>query len=737
MNQIASREILWNVSNIANVIGMYGLLAVALLVASVGVVRHAELWLSGKPAPERSGFWVIRFFDLVDWALLQRGVVRERFAAIAHSFIYFGFMVLLFTTTMVFLDHDLGIRIYNGDFYLAVTLMSDVLGAGVLIGCALAAHRRYIQRPDLIHNQAADGIALIVLALLVVQGFTLEALRIHVTQDQWRLYSPIGFIFSKVFWPLSPSSASLLHFIVWWFHTITVMTVIALFPYTKFFHVLVSSANLFFRYSGRPRGALESPGDIAQLMETSEDLTLGLGSIRDYTWKQLLDLDSCTSCGRCQDNCPAYLSGTPLSPKWLILDSRNHALALNAQGKLGKSVLPGQLACLDAGLTNSLYFSNSGVVPAADGQSYTAHGSWRGKNQKVQDSVIALGKNADDRIAGEVLDADVFWSCTTCGACVEVCPVGINHVDQIVGNRRNMVLMQGEIPTEAQATLRSLENQANPFGAPEDRIKWLSGLNVKILKPGDSVDYLYWVGCVSAYDPRKQKIARALVTLMNHAGLSFGILGSVEGCSGDPARRLGEENLYQTLAKSNIENLTKIKFKSLVANCPHCFNTIKNEYPQFGNLDGGRKAEIIHHSQLLKRLLDQGRLKLKDDADQSTWTFHDPCYLGRYNDEYDAPREVLKAKKSLNVVEMDRSREKGMCCGAGGGHFWMDIKTGDKRVNSMRADQAAATGATKIATACPFCMQMMEDGVKLTNREETMVVKDIAEVLADSLAAGD
>ena len=733
MDQVASREILWNVNSLANVVGMYSLMVLAMIVAAVGVIRHAEVWLSGKPAPERSGFWAIRFFDLIDWVLLQRGVVRERFAAIAHTFIYVGFMVLLFTTTMVFLDHDLGIKIYHGDFYLAVTLMSDLLGAGLLIGCGLAAHRRYIAKPDLVHTRPADSLVLLILVILVIQGFLLEALRIHVTQDPWRMYSPVGFLLSKAFWPMSAAAARLLHFMIWWFHTITVMTVLALFPYTKFFHILVSSANLFFRFSGRPRGALESPGDIEKLMETSDDLTLGLGTIRDYSWKQILDLDSCTSCGRCQDNCPAYMSGTPLSPKWIILDSRNHALALHAQGKLGPTVVPKSMAKLDAMLTSSLYFKSSGLEQAPDGNGFTASGSWRGHNKKVQESALAIGKNADDRIAGGVIDADAFWSCTTCGACVEVCPVGINHVDQIVGNRRNMVMMQGELPSEAQATLKALENRANPYGAPQDRIKWIEGLDVKILQPGDTVDYLYWVGCVSAYDPRKQKIAKSLVSIMNHAGLSFGILGTSEGCSGDPARRLGEENLYQTLAKSNIETLKSISFKTIVANCPHCFNTIKNEYPQLGNLGAGHSVEIIHHSQLLKQLVKGDKLKLKDGHDPSTWTFHDPCYLGRYNDEYDAPREVLQAKKSLNIVEMDRSREKGMCCGAGGGHFWMDIKTGDKRVNALRADQAAATGATQIATACPFCMQMMEDGVKLTNREDSMIVRDIAEVLAESL----
>jgi Fe-S oxidoreductase len=292
--------------------------------------------------------------------------------------------------------------------------------------------------------------------------------------------------------------------------------------------------------------------------------------------------------------------------------------------------------------------------------------------------------------------------------------------------------MHGEIPSEAQATLRKLENQGNPFGDPNERIKWMTGLDIPVLKPGDSVDYLYWVGCLSAFDPRKQKIARALVTLMQRAGLSFGVLGKAESCTGDPARRLGEENLYQMLAKQNIATLQNVRFKTLVSNCPHCFNTIKNEYPQFGSIGGdGSTPRVIHHTMLLEELVSQGALPLKEGA-VNEYTFHDPCYLGRYNDEYEAPRETLRKVPGLKILEMEKSKEKGMCCGAGGGHFWFDMKVG-QRVNVLRTDQAAATGAQRIATGCPFCLQMMEDGTKLTSRDGTLEVRDIAEVLVEHL----
>lgn len=730
INQVPSRVVLWNVGSTANVVAMYALFALSLVIGAVGILRHVEFWGTGKPAPEREGRWGQRFFDLYSWSLMQRGVVRERIPAFAHTLVYLGFLVLLFTTTMVFVDHDLGIRIYQGDFYLAVTLLSDLLGFGLLCGCALFAHRRYIERADLVHNRFMDSFAVSVLALLVVQGFLLEGLRIHATDDPWALYSPVGLGVARLFWGISADSASLLHFIIWWFHTLTVFGVVAVLPYTKFFHIIASSANLYFRSSGRARGALKSPGDLEKLMEAGEEFSLGLQTIKDYTWKQLLDLDACTSCGRCQDACPAYNSGKPLSPKWMILDTRNHALALHADDKLGASKVPGALRAIDRVLTKQFFLEGSGLTPQDGG--YACSGEFRAGNKNVQQAARVLGRSADDDIAGAVIDPNVFWSCTTCMACVHVCPVGIDHVEQIVENRRNMVLMRGEVPAEAQPTLRALEKQANPYGAPEDRAKWMEGLELPIVKAGDTIDYLYWVGCVSAFDPRKQKIARALASIMKRAGLSFGVLGINEGCSGDPARRLGEENLYQTMAKRNIEVLNSITFKTLVANCPHCFNTIKNEYPQFGNLGNGKMPEIIHHSVLLRKLLEDGRIKLDDGAGAQSFTFHDPCYLGRYNSEYEAPRETISKVKGLQIIEMEKSREKGMCCGAGGGHFWMDLKIGE-RVNSIRADQAAETGAANIATACPFCMQMLEDGVKLTNREDKLRVRDIAEVIAERM----
>lgn len=725
----ASRAILWNVSSIHNVILMYSCFVASLLVAGAGLVGRLELWAGGRPDASRSGGWVERTLLLTSRLISQRLTNRDKRAKAFHSLIFSGFIILTFTTTMVMLDHDFGIPIYRGSFYLALTVLSDLFGFGVLVGVALAAKRRYLDQPDKLHSRRADSVFLLVIALLVVQGFLLEGLRIHVTNDRWAPFSPIGLATARLFWPLSHNAARILHAVVWWWHSLTVFVGIGLLPYSKLFHIVSSSLNLFFRESYRPKGALSSIGDIEKIMETEEEPSLGLGSLKDYSWKHLLDLDACTSCGRCQDACPAYASGKPLSPKWLILDSRHHMLALHASDAPRSSWLPSIFRRIDATLLKRIFLPRSGVTRNETGEGWTSSGPFRGTNEAVQGSARQLGVSWDQRIAGEVIDPKVFWSCTTCRACVSACPVGIDHIDQIVGNRRNMALMHGEIPSEAQATLRALENRGNPYGDPNTRSAWAKDLDIPVVQPGDEVDYLYWVGCLSAFDQRKQNIARSLVTLMRAAGLSFGILGNQESCTGDPARRLGEENLYQTLAKANVELLRSIRCKYIVANCPHCFNTIKNEYPEFGfGTEGG--PQVIHHSQLLKRLVAEHKIALDEGAEAIT--FHDPCYLGRYNDEYDAPRQPLKAIKGLKIVEMERSREQGFCCGAGGGHFWMDLKQGE-RVNVMRVNQAAETSATTIATGCPFCHQMMEDGIKLTEREGAMQVKDIAEVLVEHL----
>lgn len=730
----AARPILWNIEGVWNVILMYLLFAASLMVFALGAFRHAELWMAGEASNLKPKTLVERLTSLYRWSLLQKGVRKKTYSGlIIHGLLYLGFLTLLFATTMVFIENDLGIPVYHGRFYLGVTLLSDVLGFGVIIACALALHRRFVLKPDMLHSRRSDTGVLWFIILLCVQGFGLEALRIVGNGDPWAAYSPIGNLLADVFLLAPKSLIAPLHYGLWWFHTLTVFVGIALIPYSKLWHIFSSSANLFFKPFDRPTATLVSPGDIEQMMEQSDDLKIGLATIKDYSWKQLLDLDACTSCGRCQEVCPAYISGKPLSPKWLILDSRNHALALHNKDEISAdSRVPKVLREADASL-NNMFFRTLGV----EGDNYENGGAFRGANPLVQKSALAIGQSADHRMAGEVLDQDVFWSCTTCMACVEACPVGINHVDQIVGNRQNLTMIQGEVPKEAQNMLRLLENQGQTFSSTDTRTTWASGLDVRVLQPGDKVDYLYWVGCISAFDPRKQRIAQSLVKIMKKAGLEFGILGDAEKCTGDPARRVGNELLYQMMTKENIATLSEVRFNTMVANCPHCFNTLKNEYPEFGTLSkDGTAPRVIHHTQLIRELIDTKQLVVPPlrqmDGKTESITFHDPCYLGRGNNEYSAPRSILENVSGAVPLEMEMNKKQGMCCGAGGGHFWMDLKQGE-RINSIRTDQAAATGASVIATGCPFCMQMMEDGIKLTNRDSSLKVQDVAEVVVTAI----
>jgi Fe-S oxidoreductase/nitrate reductase gamma subunit len=726
----ASREIMWNVSHPMNSIVMYAMFALSVVLLGWAVYRRIKLWLAGKSDDSRFNNWPDRFNHLLHEAMGQRSVNRDRAARFFHSCIFLGFLVLTFTTTMVLIDHDLNIRIYRGWFYLVVTVMSDAFGVILLLGLAVAARRRLIDKPDRVHVDRNDFVILWLLALLVVQGYLLEALRIHATNDPWGHYSFVGLIVSKLFWALSEPATRWIHFAMWWFHAITFFAGLAYLPYTKLFHIISSSANLFFSDLKRQKGALRSPGNVEQILEESMssdtgEFSFGVGTFEDLTWKQRLDLDACTSCGRCQEVCPAYNSGKPLSPKWLILDARNHMLALSATNAIPATTSTNALDRMDTlMLSNFVGNTNAMLSP-------------RSSNELVNSAALNIGGEVGARLAGEVMDEEVFWSCTTCRACMEVCPVAIEHVDLIVDVRRNLALVQGSMPHEAQSSLRAIEARGNPFGDPDARTDWASGLDVKVLKPGDEVDVLYWVGCISAYDKRKQGIARAVAKILNAAGVSWGILGNQECCTGDPARRLGDENLFQTLAKKNLTTLSGVKFNKIIANCPHCFNSIKNEYsevaydPALKDVVQYGDERVIHHSVFIQQLINDGKITVSHTMNESV-TYHDPCYLGRYNDHYDEPRDVLIKIGGHRPREMSANREKGLCCGAGGGHFWMDRKIGE-RVNVQRVNQAAETEAKIVATACPFCLHMMEDGTKITDRDGSMAVKDIAELVAESI----
>jgi Fe-S oxidoreductase len=427
-------------------------------------------------------------------------------------------------------------------------------------------------------------------------------------------------------------------------------------------------------------------------MEKAE--SFGASKIQDFTWKDLLDLDACTRCGRCQDNCPAHLSGKPLSPKKLLQDLKGEWLekapALLAAGKKSEKIAETDSVQPDGG---------SAETPAGEPRP----------------------------LIGGVIETEAIWNCTTCFACQEVCPVAAEPMLKAVEMRRNLVLEQAVIPETAEGALRSIEDRGHPWrGTLLTRTAWMDGLGIQTLAENADVEVLYWVGCSEALEDRSLKVAQATGRLLKLAGVKFGVLGDEESCCGDPARRLGNEYLYQMQSQKNIETLNNYKVKKIVTGCPHCYNTLKNEYPQFGG-----NFEVVHHSEFLLQLLKEGKLKITKGP-RSTVTYHDPCYLGRYNSIFDTPRQILGYIPDIELVEMERNRERSFCCGAGGGHMWLEEQKVGERINVMRTDQALKTRAGMVATACPYCLQMFQDGIKTRTVEDSLKVMDISEILAES-----
>ena len=474
-------------------------------------------------------------------------------------------------------------------------------------------------------------------------------------------------------------------------------------------HRFLAFPNIFFkRAPEKPAGS--GLGALRPMMSAGKPLDFeeadpekdqfGVAQVEQFTWKGLLDFSTCTECGRCQSQCPAWNTAKPLSPKLLVLSLRDHAYAkapyLLAGG--GKD-LTGEEKATEAQL------AHMDVLALAEG------------NRPLIGTEDEMG----------VIDPDVLWSCTTCGACVEQCPVDIEHVDHIVDMRRYQVLIESSFPSEAGVMLRNLENKGNPWGAPQNtREDWTKGLDFEIKRVGEAdFDYLFWVGCAGAFEDRAKKTTRAVATLLHEAGVDFAILGEGETCTGDPARRIGNEFVFQMLAQQNVETLTEANVKKIVATCPHCFNTLGNEYEQLG-----LKVEVVHHTQLLAHLVKEGKLTPVQPVDGGV-TYHDPCYLGRHNRVFEAPREVLGATTET-LTEMPRNSERSFCCGAGGARMWMEERIG-KRINIERTEEALSTGAKTIAVGCPFCYTMIGDGVTAKGEQENVEVVDVATVLLRSL----
>ncbi|HEY1620991.1 MAG TPA: (Fe-S)-binding protein, partial [Streptosporangiaceae bacterium] len=471
--------------------------------------------------------------------------------------------------------------------------------------------------------------------------------------------------------------------------------------YSKHLHIGLAPLNVLF--SRRPNGLgglepMRSGGKVLDFEEADPDTDIfGIGKIEDLTWKGMLDLGTCTECGRCQSQCPAWATGKPLSPKMLVLDLRDHA------------------------------FAKASYLLADSDEA----------REKLPESVRNEAERplVGDSEAGGVIDPDVLWSCTNCGACVEECPVDIEHIDHITGMRRHQVLIESAFPPEAATMLKNLENKGNPWGMGENkRTEWITELDFEVPVVtgviGADVEYLFWVGCAGALEDRAKKTTKAIAQLLHTAGVSFAVLGPAETCTGDPARRMGNEFVYSMLAQQNIETLNEAGARKIVASCPHCFNTIANEYPQLGG-----NYEVIHHTQLLARLVEEGKLTPVNPIEEKI-TYHDPCFLGRHNRIFTAPREIMEQVPGVRAQEMHRCKERGFCCGAGGARMWMEERIG-KRISTERIDEALGTDPDTISTGCPYCMVMLGDAVSAKKSsgeaKETLEVVDVAQLLARSV----
>jgi Fe-S oxidoreductase/nitrate reductase gamma subunit len=659
---------------------MYALVAVIVVVFVLVFYFMYRLTSLGVKERRWDRKWE-RFKSLILYGILQKRVLRESYPAILHSFMYFGFLFLLLVTGIVFIQMDLlvhfGIYLLPGDSCLYLSLLSDLVGLMVIGGVLLAVYRRYLKKPERLTYRKVDAVVLSLIFLVILTGFIAEGVRI-LNGDPGPLcresfgspddsaWSPVGMVFAWFFSAIG-LSGELAWSIFWWLHLTLALFFILLVPLTKLNHLIIGPLNTFFR-SLRPKGALRK-------MEIKEDMeTFGVQRIEQFTSKQLWDLFACLECGRCQDNCPAWLTKKPLSPKKVITD-----------------------------LGENLYSRGMKLI-----------------NKRK-------GTEEDPPLGGNVIEYDEIWSCTTCGACQEHCPVFIEHIDKIIDMRRSMVMMESNFPNELNPVLRNMETQFNPYMMGNDtRADWAEDLGIKVLSKDKDVEYLYFVGCTASFDDRNKKVATAFVEIMKKAGVSFGILGTEEKCCGEPLRRIGNEYVGQMMITENIDTFKKYGVKKIVTACPHCYNTLKNEYPDFEG-----KFQVIHHTELLSNLIKQGRLKPSKKL-PSLMTYHDSCYLGRHNDIYDQPREVLERVTSNKPKEMRDNKYSGFCCGAGGGRMWMEENVGS-RINEKRIDHALETGADTVASACPFCLIMLGDGIKAKDMEEKLQIKDVAEVFASSL----
>jgi Fe-S oxidoreductase len=695
------------------VIGL-GVTVVALAIAGRRLWWLKRLALSGQPAPER--IQAVRTHPGRDVETQASEVIGQRklfkwsVPGAAHAATFWGFIVLLLTIIEVYGDlFSKTFAIPGIGHWAFIGFIEDLFAVGVLAGIITFAVIRLRNNP---HKEGRKsrffgshtGAAWLVLGMIFLVIATLLLYRGAQINTGDFPYAHGAFASQIVgHWlaPLGSGVNSVLETVFLLAQIAVIMAFAVIVVYSKHLHIALAPLNVLFSRRPNALGALEpmrSNGKVLDFEEADPDTDVfGLGKIEDLTWKGLLDMATCTECGRCQSQCPAWATGKPLSPKQVILDLRDHAFAK----------APYLLAASD---------EDRERLPEAV------------KHEAERPLVAAKDKNG-------VIDPDVIWSCTNCGACVEECPVDIEHIDHIDGMRRYQVLIESAFPVEAAGMLKNLENKGDPWGMGEARrAEWIGELDFEVPvaegKLDPDVEYLFWVGCAGALEDRAKKTTKAIATLLHQAGVKFAVLGPAETCTGDPARRIGNEFVYQMLAQQNIETLNEAAPRTIVASCPHCFNTIAREYPQLGG-----HYEVIHHTQLLARLVEQGKLTPTERIDEKL-TYHDPCFLGRHNRVFTPPRQILEAVPGIRAEEMHRCKERGFCCGAGGARMWMEERIG-KRINIERIEEALALSPDTISTSCPYCLVMLGDAVaaKKANGEakDTLEVVDVAQLLARSV----
>jgi Fe-S oxidoreductase len=695
------------------------IVGLALTAAAFAIAGRRLGWLyrlarTGQPAPER--IQAVREHPATDAETQltevfgQRKLLKWSVPGTAHFLTFWGFIILGLTIIEAYGDlFSRTFAIPGIGHWAAIGFLEDLFAVAVLVGIATFTIIRLRTDPKREGRKSRfagshTGAAWLVLALIFLVIATLLLYRGAQINTGVFPYAHGAFASQIVgHWlaPLGKGVNSVLEAVFILAQLAVIMSFAVVIVYSKHLHIALAPLNVLFSRRPNGLGALQpmrSGGKMLDFEEADPDTDVfGLGKIEDLTWKGMLDMATCTECGRCQSQCPAWATGKPLSPKMLILDLRDHAFA---------------------------------KAP------YLLAGSDEAR-EKLPDSVKAEAERplVGDSSANGVIDPDVLWSCTNCGACVEECPVDIEHIDHITDMRRHQVLIESAFPTEASSMLKNLENKGDPWGmGGARRLDWADGLAFEVPVVdgpiGDDVEYLFWVGCAGALEDRARKTTRAIAELLHTAGVSFAVLGPAETCTGDPARRIGNEFVFSMLAQQNIETLNEAGARTIVASCPHCFNALANEYPQLGG-----NYEVIHHTQLLARLVAEGRLTPVTPVTEKI-TYHDPCFLGRHNRIFTAPREIMEQVPGVQAQEMHRCKERGFCCGAGGARMWMEERIG-KRINTERIEEALGTNPDTISTGCPYCLVMLGDAVSAKKSsgeaKESLEVVDVAQLLARSV----